>query len=163
MSGCDVAAVIESALSEIESQENVRVEKRIDPDMPPVMADEDQLRRVFSNLASSSRDAMAQGGVISVSAKQIDGLAEVAFSDTGAGISDEDIGKIFEPLFTTKARGTGLGLSICQLIVSEHQGTLEVTSKPGQGATFTVRLPLCLNGSLDRDSSEPTEKIKENV
>ena len=154
LSECDVAGVIESALAEIETQENVSVEKQFDADLPPVLADEDQLRRVFGNLAGNSRDAMPKGGDLTITAKQIDGLVEVGFSDTGVGISDEDIGKIFEPLFTTKARGTGLGLSICQLIVSQHQGTIDVTSEPGQGTIFTVRLPLSLDGNLNGQTED---------
>ena len=72
----------------------------------------------------------------------MDGYAEVAVSDTGVGIDDENMKKIFEPLFTTKTKGTGLGLSVCQQIVSRHNGTVGVVSVQGEGTTFTVRLPL---------------------
>ena len=85
---------------------------------------------------------MPDGGELTITAQRVDGYAEVAFIDTGEGISKEDMRNIFEPLFTTKAKGTGLGLSVCQQIVSKHNGTIDVVSEEGAGATFTVRLPI---------------------
>ena len=108
---------------------------------------DEQLRRVFMNLTMNAQDAMPEGGELTVSARRVDGFAEVAFSDTGVGISDEDVKKVFDPLSTTKSNGTGLGLAICQQIVSRHGGTIGVASQPSAGATFTVRLPLDSNGS----------------
>ena len=67
---------------------------------------------------------------------------EVSFSDTGCGISAEDRDRIFDLFFTTKPRGTGLGLPICRRIVEDHGGTISVASRPGQGTTFTIQLPL---------------------
>ena len=92
---------------------------------------------------------MPDGGEMTVGARVVDGVVEVTFSDTGTGIGEEDLKRVFEPLFTTKAQGTGLGLAICQQIVSRHGGTIGVASKLGEGSTFTVRLPL--------ESDEPRE------
>ena len=94
------------------------------------------------NLAVNAQEAMIDGGQLTISTGRVDGVAEIAFRDTGIGISHKDMKKIFEPLFTTKTKGTGLGLAISQQMVSKHGGTLEVMSKPGEGTTFTVRLPL---------------------
>ena len=134
--------VIEAALSSMDAREDVHIVKEFDPELPQVLTDKEQLRRVFMNLAINAQDAMPEGGELTVSTWHVDGTAEVAFSDTGVGIADEDMGKIFDPLFTTKTKGTGLGLAICEEIVSKHGGTISVVSKIGQGATFTVRLPL---------------------
>ena len=104
--------------------------------------DAEQLYRVFTNLTMNAQDAMPDGGELTISTREVIGFAEVVFSDTGMGISDDEMGKIFEPLFTTRSKGTGLGLAICQHIVSKHSGTISVMSEPDQGATFVVRLPL---------------------
>ena len=121
--------------------EKVDVVTRFDPDLPQVEADGEQLYRVFTNLAINARDAMPDGGRLTVSTRQAEEFAEVAFSDTGIGIGEEVMKKIFEPLFTTKTKSTGLGLSVCQQIVAKHGGTLDATSKPEEGSTFTVKLP----------------------
>lgn len=147
LSPTDLLEVLESAQSGMEINENVRVARRFDADLPDVLADSEQLRRVFMNLTMNAQDAMPEGGELTVSARRVDGFAEVAFSDTGVGISDEDVKKVFDPLSTTKSNGTGLGLAICQQIVSRHGGTIGVASQPSAGATFTVRLPLDSNGS----------------
>ena len=67
----------------------------------------------------------------------------VSFTDTGVGISEENLGKIFEPLFTTRTKGIGLGLAVTKTLVQGHGGTIEVQSEVGKGSTFTVRLPIC--------------------
>jgi two-component system sporulation sensor kinase C len=67
---------------------------------------------------------------------------EIVFSDTGSGISKENLGKVFEPLFSTKTKGTGLGLSVCASLVEGHNGKIEVVSEVGKGTTFTIKLPI---------------------
>ena len=147
LSPTNLVEVIESSLAGMEIRENVRIEKRFGSDLPEVLADGEQIYRVFANLAMNAQDAMPDGGVLTISARRAEEMAEVAFSDSGAGITDENMKKIFEPLFTTKTKGTGLGLSICHQIVSKHGGTIEVINNQGQGATFTVRLPINPDGS----------------
>ena len=97
---------------------------------------------MFSNLVLNAQDAMSGEGSLTTTALRRNGHLEVAFSDTGQGINDENMPKIFEPLFTTKTKGTGLGLSVCQQIVSKHGGSIDVVSRQGEGSTFTVRFPL---------------------
>jgi PAS domain S-box-containing protein len=105
----------------------------------------DQLKQVFLNLSLNASDAMqVEGGTLTVSlVTAADGRqVGVAFRDTGPGIDPQDLPNLFDPFFTTKETGTGLGLAICYDIVQKHSGRIEVESQPGQGATFTVWLPL---------------------
>ena len=114
--------------------------------MPEVLADADQLQRVFANLTLNAQEAMPDGGVLTISTRRENGFAEVTFKDTGKGINDEVMKNIFEPLFTTKTKGTGLGLAVCQQVVAKHDGTIQAMSENGEGATFTIKLPLNTNG-----------------
>jgi signal transduction histidine kinase len=113
-----------------------------------VLGIEHQLQQVFLNLFLNARDAMPRGGWLSVTTR-IDGdrvIAEIA--DTGSGIPAEQLARIYDPFFTTKAigRGTGLGLSISYGIVREHDGTINCDSAVGQGTRFTLVLPLATAG-----------------
>jgi signal transduction histidine kinase len=85
---------------------------------------------------------MPEGGELTVGASEKDGFMEVKVRDTGHGMTEETIGKIFDPLYTMKAKGIGLGLAVCKSIVERHEGNIQVESKVGKGSTFTVRLPL---------------------
>ena len=144
LSATNLEQVVGNVLSTMEIRENVHVVKQFDPDLPEIMADPEQLYRVFINLANNAQDAMSDGGQLTISTREVDGYAEVVFQDTGVGISEEDFKKIFEPLFTTKTKGTGLGLglAVSQQIVAKHGGTIQASSTPGEGTTFTVQLPL---------------------
>ena len=108
--------------------------------VPSILGDEKQLRIVFGNLIRNARDAMPSGGALTIAARHRDNVVEIEFADTGAGIRGEDLGRIMEPLYSTKARGIGLGLAISRAIVDKHNGRLNVTSELGQGTTFLVRL-----------------------
>jgi signal transduction histidine kinase len=129
-----------------EALENNPVSERIQvtldcPDsLPPVLADMDQIRIVLGNLIRNSRDAMAEGGQLSLIGRQVDDGVELAVTDTGVGISAENLSRIMEPLYSTKARGLGLGLAIARAILDKNKGSLHVVSEPGRGSTFTVRL-----------------------
>jgi signal transduction histidine kinase len=105
-----------------------------------VLADADQIRIVLSNLIRNSRDAMAEGGQLYIHSRHVDDSVEVAVADTGVGISPENLGRIMEPLYSTKARGLGLGLAIARAILDKNKGSLRVVSEPGRGSTFTMRL-----------------------
>ena len=123
----------------------VTVEARIEPSLPPVAADEHQLRQALLNLLRNAAEAMRDGGRLTLSATRltdaIDGRAvELRIADTGQGIAAEHLPKIFDPFFSTKEGGTGLGLALTQQIVVEHGGTIEVRSERGRGTTFVVRL-----------------------
>jgi signal transduction histidine kinase len=110
------------------------------PSLPPVLADFDQVRIVLGNLIRNARDAMPKGGRLVVSGRHQDDVVDVDFADTGVGISPENLSRIIEPLYTTKARGLGLGLAIARAILDKNKGSLRVASEVGRGSTFTVRL-----------------------
>ena len=85
---------------------------------------------------------MPDGGKLAIEAKGKDSFLEMKIVDTGSGISEEAIGKIFDPLYTMKAKGIGLGLAVCKSIIDRHKGNIGVESKEGEGTTFTIKLPL---------------------
>jgi signal transduction histidine kinase len=132
------------------------VEVRLDlpDDLPPVSADAQQLQIVLGNLFRNARDAMPQGGVLSIAARPATdgGAVELAVADTGVGIPPADLARIMEPLYTTKARGLGLGLAIARAILDKNGGVLRVASEPGRGSTFTIRLAAAPVG---RDGDDP--------
>ncbi len=124
-----------------EDQGGARLERAIEPGLPMVCVDHDQLLQVLHNLVRNGLEAVGGRGTVHVSARRDgDGLA-ISVSDDGPGIRQEDLPRVFEPYFTTKETGTGLGLAVAQRIVEEHGGRIEVTSRLGKGATFTLRLP----------------------
>ncbi|MFO0910682.1 MAG: ATP-binding protein [Isosphaeraceae bacterium] len=109
-------------------------------DFPAVSADASQLQIVFGNLIRNARDAMPNGGTLTISGRIDGSSAEISVSDTGFGISPADLMRITEPLYTTKTRGLGLGLAIVRAILDKNRGELRVVSQPGHGSTFSVRL-----------------------
>ncbi len=123
---------------------HVRVNTVYDKDLGEIMAIADQLKQVFLNLMNNALEAMPSGGQITITTQKAGQEAVITFSDTGVGIPEEVIGHIFEPFFTTKpaVKGTGLGLSISYGIIKHHGGHIEAASAPGQGATFTITLPI---------------------
>jgi two-component system NtrC family sensor kinase len=128
--------------------DGVKVENKLDPDLPDLLGSEDQLQQVFMNLVSNATEAMeaAGGGVLTIESRHIlsEDSLQINFKDTGPGIPEENISKLFEPFFTTKkkGKGVGLGLSVAYGIIQEHGGSIYVKSKAGQGTTFQVKLPL---------------------
>ena len=126
----------------------VRVERQLDPGLPAVWADEGQLRAAFLNLLRNSREAMPAGGGVSVRTRATgDGAVEVVVSDTGSGITPEQIPRIFDPFYSTKTGGTGLGLAFTLQVLKEHGGSIQCESVPGRGTTFVVRLPAASEGA----------------
>lgn len=117
----------------------------------PFKVDENKAIRVFTNLIKNAIDAMPAGGTLEVKSRQENGCVHISFSDTDKGIPVDTLKKIFTPLFTTKAQGMGFGLSISKRIVEAHGGKISVESKPGQGTTFTITLPL--EPKLNADAS----------
>jgi signal transduction histidine kinase len=122
---------------------NIRLVSNIEP-MPALRINPDRVQQVFLNLMLNAIDAMPEGGELTVSMKQRGESVEIVFSDTGVGIDEVIMDKIFDPFFTTKpfGRGTGLGLSICYGIIREHNGTISVKSRKGEGTTFAINLPV---------------------
>ncbi len=148
--------VLDNALSRLEIKQGVKVIKDFEPALPEVMVDTDQMRRAFANLIKNADEAMPEGGTLTISARSADGLGEVKIRDSGHGISEQDLPKIFDPLFTTKARGIGMGLAIVKQIIERHKGSLDVSSQPGKGTTFTVRMPL--NGEQTAQANNTANK-----
>jgi PAS domain S-box-containing protein len=142
----DVNKVVLEVISLLEHQlekTRIRLVRELGESLPPVRGNENRLQQVFFNLILNARDAMPKGGWLTVKT-YADGDTIVAeVSDTGHGISREDVKRIYDPFFTTKGggRGTGLGLSVSYGIVQEHGGAIFVDSAPGKGTTFQVALP----------------------
>ncbi len=115
--------------------------------IPPIQGDREKLRQVFLNIILNGIQATPRQGTVTAGATyrpasgDAPACVELAFTDSGEGMDAERLGHIFEPFYTTRQGGTGLGLAITQKIVESHEGSIEVTSMPGQGTTFTVRLP----------------------
>jgi hypothetical protein len=143
----DLNRLVEETLLLIEPQlvsRRIVVDRTLAPGLPVVWGDGNALQQVLMNLLTNARDAMREGGKISIeTARAADpsGGVRLAIQDTGPGIPPEVVARIFDPFFTTKPDGTGLGLSISYGIARDHQGTIDVHSVPGQGATFVLALP----------------------
>jgi signal transduction histidine kinase len=121
--------------------EKVKIVNRL-RDTPNLKVDSDKLKRVFINLIKNALDAMPNGGKLTIAGKEVTGSLEISFSDTGIGISDDVIPKLFSPLFTTKAQGMGFGLAICKRVTEAHGGKITVKTVKGKGTTFKITLPL---------------------
>ena len=142
----DLNQVIEETLSLVSHPfrtAHVQVIPNLNAGIPKVFGSGNRLQQVFLNLFMNARDAMPSGGMLEVRSFATNGSVEVEVSDTGSGISRENLARIFDPFFTTKAtgRGTGLGLSVSYGIVKEHAGKIEVRSTPGRGTSFRLEFP----------------------
>jgi signal transduction histidine kinase len=152
----DINALVESVIAEQTKAEGrptpkyakIYVALDLDPRLSIVQADPDQLRQCLINLMTNAVDAMApDGGTLKITTRAPDRQhVELIVSDTGTGMSEETMSKLFTPFFTTKppGKGTGLGLSIIYGIVKMHRGDIRVQSALGQGTTFSVLLPIRL-------------------
>jgi signal transduction histidine kinase len=120
--------------------DRIEVSVECQPGLSCALGDVDQLRIALGNLVRNARDAMPEGGRLSVSARAEDGRLEISVTDTGTGIAKADMTRIMEPLYSTKARGLGLGLAIARSIIERNQGIIQVASEPGRGSMFTVLL-----------------------
>jgi PAS domain S-box-containing protein len=126
---------------ELENRGQVIVEKLASP-VPDVPLDPAQIKQVLVNLIKNAMQAMTRGGTLTVQSGANSEAVWISISDTGKGIPEEKLNRIFEPFFTTKKKGSGLGLLIVQRIIRDHSGRIDVESKPNQGTTFRVWLPL---------------------
>jgi signal transduction histidine kinase len=139
----NINQIIRDSLSHLNIPGNIRVKNQFDGSLPAIPADADQLGQAFGNIMLNAIQAMPEGGQLVIkSGLAGPGWVTVSFADTGIGIAKEDLGKIFEPLITGKARGIGLGMAISKTFIEGHGGTIEVQSEPGKGSTFTVKLPI---------------------
>jgi two-component system NtrC family sensor kinase len=132
----------------------VTVRCTLDPALPPVRADEGQVRAAFMNLLRNAREATAAGGTIEVrTVRGADGGVEVTVADTGSGIPADRLERIFDPFFSTKSGGTGLGLAFTLQVITEHGGTIRCASEVGRGTTFSVRIPAAPPGDAGEEGA----------
>jgi signal transduction histidine kinase len=142
----NVNTILENALILIRKQlydYNIKLTTNLNPQIPKIMGDPNQLWQVFINILMNAIQAMPYGGELRIDTGLYDGGYDhifITFADTGLGIDEEDLPKIFDPFFTKKDTGTGLGLSISYKIIEEHDGRIIVTSKKGKGTTFVIEL-----------------------
>jgi len=137
----DTKSILKVVLPSIKVPRNVHVidETR---DEIRLKVDVNIMRRVFTNIIKNAIDAMPKGGTLSIRSQSVNGMVALSFSDTGMGMTEETMGKIWTPLFTTKAKGMGFGLPICKRFVEGHGGKIMVQSTRGKGSTFTIVLPI---------------------
>jgi len=147
----NVHDILQQAIDSVSHQPSfaqVQIVRNLASDLPSIQADPSQLQQVFVNLLNNAAEAMPQGGTITLETRKNDRqqAVEILVADTGGGIPEENLGKLFNPFFTTKplGKGTGLGLSIVYGIIKMHRGQISVKSQLGKGTTFTVTLPMML-------------------
>lgn len=150
----DLNSLIENIILLVRNQSafrNIIIKKILDPSIPEVMVDADQIQQVFINFILNASEAMPNGGQLVVESRMTANkdFIEIKITDSGAGISDKDKRRIFDPFFTTKQQGTGLGLSISHGIIERHGGKIILDSELGKGTTFTIFLPV--NNPHDTD------------
>ena len=156
--GVAVNKVVQETLSLLEHQlqkSGIQVKADLDPELPAVHGNAGKLQQVFLNLFLNARDAMSAGGTLEIRSWAEGMGARIEVSDSGQGIAPENLHRIYDPFFTTKAarKGTGLGLSVTYGIIQEHGGSIEVFNRRGGGATFRVDLPLAVPNSARKPVS----------
>ncbi|MFH1122897.1 MAG: PAS domain S-box protein [Pseudomonadota bacterium] len=143
----DINSILDEILLLVRKQlheNSIRTTFSYGNDLKKVYASKNQLRQVFLNMISNARDAMPDGGTLSINTMSVGDHIHIEVSDTGIGIREENLDRIFDAFFTTKdsVRGVGLGLSVCYGFIKEHDGDINVRSKVGEGTTFTITLPV---------------------
>jgi len=134
-------SIVKDALTLVKVPENVQISD-LTQGKPKIKMDVEKMKRVFDNLIKNAVDAMPICGELTITSRESKGNVEIAFADTGIGMTKEIMGKIWTPFFTTKARGMGLGLAICKRIIEAHGGSISVESTAGKGTTFTITIPI---------------------
>ena len=133
---------------------NIQIKLKLDPSIPPVQGDEGLLTRLFLNLIKNAGESISREGEVVIETRiasnyhmtgpgrRSSPMVDIIISDTGCGIDQQEMDRIFTPYFTTKSKGSGLGLAISQKIIEDHNGLLKIESTPNQGTTVTISLPL---------------------
>lgn len=143
-------------------ERSIRISSSLGERLRPVRASKNQLRQVFLNMVANARDAMPEGGTLTIQTKSQGDNVHIEISDTGVGIREKDIDKIFDAFFTTKdgAKDVGLGLSVCYGFIKDHGGDIKVESERDVGTTFTIILPVIPEGSREECSGKMNEDTK---
>jgi two-component system NtrC family sensor kinase len=136
-------------------KKSIHILRRYAPSLPLAQADRERMEQALTNLILNAVEAMATGGTLSIGLEAVPHWVRITISDTGPGIPLAEQRRIFEPFFTTKTRGTGLGLAVTRRVIEEHGGTIELSSEPGQGSTFTIQLPLPSEARANYDTAYP--------
>jgi len=134
--------LVNDALRRVVAPNKVVIETKLDPSLPNLDVDPFLMQRALTNIIGNALQAMPDGGSLRITTKKNGRSASINVADTGTGIPLENIGKLFEPLFTTKSRGVGLGLAIVKSVIEAHGGTITVESDVGRGSKFCIALPL---------------------
>jgi len=140
----DLNSLIRDVLSTMKIPGNVTVTAQLDEALPRCKVDQTQMKQVYFNLVTNALQAMPEGGRLTIKSAKKGSIVEVQIMDTGVGIPQQNMEKVFDVLFTTKAKGAGLGLAVCKKLVKGHGGSIEVESEVGKGSIFTVKLPIRL-------------------
>jgi len=163
----DMEQVVVEVVGTLKVPDNVEFSVTMDEGLRDVRADGNLLKRIFTNLLTNGIQAMPEGGSLAVTGTVSGDMANIVVSDTGIGISEENMSKLFQPLFTTKAKGTGLGLAVCKRIVEAHGGEISFESEEGVGTSFTIKFPLHPEEDVDEaqvsDEAEPMELQDQRV
>ncbi|HEX8960335.1 MAG TPA: CHASE domain-containing protein [Geobacteraceae bacterium] len=133
--------LVDASLGRCAMPKSITPRTEVPDNLPQLMVDPQQMEQVLQNLIANAVQAMPEGGSLSIGARADGDYVEISVADTGAGISPENMKKLFQPLFTTKARGIGLGLVVCRNLATANGGRIEVESRPGGGTTFTLVSP----------------------
>lgn len=131
-----------SLISATAKQDNVKILTEMDNNLPPLLADSEQLKQVFFNIILNGVQSMPSGGNLIIKTARNNNHIEVSIEDEGIGIETEKLPKIFDPFFTTKENGTGLGLAISYQLVKKHGGDISINPNTKQGLTFCVKIPI---------------------
>ncbi len=140
----DVNAILQESVSFLNAEiadRDILVELELDPALPPIELDHDQMKQAFYNVIRNSFQAMRNGGILRIATTLEPDYVAVNFTDSGGGIAPESMSKVFDAYFTTKSSGSGLGLLIVRRIVREHGGEIELRNDTGRGLTVVIRLP----------------------
>lgn len=130
--------------------------------LPEIVADPDLLHRAFQNLVLNALDAMPAGGTLTLRTADAGDTIRIEVADTGKGLTPEECSRLFTPYYTTKQLGTGLGLAIVQSVISDHHGTISVSSEEGRGAAFRIDLPKRQPGATVKPNPEPASSVTES-
>jgi len=141
---------------------SITTEYFLNESLPEIDADPDLLHRAFQNLVLNALDAMPAGGTLTLRTADADDCVRIEIADTGKGLTPEECSRLFTPYYTTKHQGTGLGLAIVQSVVSDHHGTITVSSEEGRGATFRIELPKRQQNALVKPKPERSSSVTES-